>query len=69
MMVSDINEGLLGKITNIVDLPEQPVAVVDFNGKELLFPFLTRFITKVDREAKELTVDLPAGLVDIYRVS
>jgi len=69
MMVSDLNEGLLGKITNIVDLPEQPVAVVDFNGKELLFPFLTRFITKVDRESKELTVDLPAGLVDIYRVS
>jgi len=43
MMVSDINEGLLGKITNIVDLPEQPVAVVDFNGKELLFPFFNAF--------------------------
>ncbi|MFN9596298.1 MAG: ribosome maturation factor RimM [Bacteroidota bacterium] len=69
MMVSDLNEGPLGKITNIVDFPQQPVAVVDFNGKELLFPFLTRFITKVDRENKELTIDLPAGLVDIYRLS
>lgn len=69
MMVSDLNEGPLGIITNIVDFPEQPVAVVDFKGAELLFPFLTRFITKVDRTNKELTVDLPAGLVDIYRVS
>jgi 16S rRNA processing protein RimM len=67
MMVTDRTEGSLGTISKILDMPEQPVAVVDFGGKELLFPFLTQFIIEVDRQQKTMLVDLPAGLVDIYR--
>lgn len=67
MMVTDEVEGKLGPIVKIMDLPEQPVAVVDFEGKELLFPFLSLFFRNIDRENKELLVRLPDGLVDIYR--
>jgi 16S rRNA processing protein RimM len=67
MMVTDEIEGKLGPIVKIMDLPEQPVAVVDFDGKELLFPFLTLFFKNIDRKNKELLVRLPEGLVDIYR--
>lgn len=67
MMVTDEVEGKLGPIVKIMDLPEQPVAIVDFDGKELLFPFLSLFFKNIDRENKELTVRLPDGLVDIYR--
>lgn len=67
MMVTDQTEGPLGIISKILDMPEQPVAVVEFEGKELLFPFLTQFIVEVDRQQKTMLVELPAGLVDIYR--
>ncbi|MFM7080202.1 MAG: ribosome maturation factor RimM [Bacteroidota bacterium] len=69
MMVTDEIEGKLGPIVKIMDLPEQPVAVVDFQGKELLFPFLTLFFKNIDRKNKELLVRLPEGLVEIYRTS
>jgi len=67
MTVEDSNYGTLGKITTIYDLPEQPVAAVDYNGKELLFPFLNRFILKTDHQNKILYVCLPDGLVEIYK--
>jgi len=67
MKVVDKIEGELGSILQIYDLPEQPVASVAFNGKELLFPLISVFIDSVDRENKTLYVNLPAGLVDIYR--
>jgi 16S rRNA processing protein RimM len=67
MMVTDEVEGKLGPIVKIMDLPEQPVAVVDYKGKELLFPFLSLFFKNIDRKNKELLVRLPDGLVEIYR--
>lgn len=67
MTVIDSQEGELGVIQKIYDLPEQPVASVAFGEKELLFPVLTIFIDQVDRENKILRVTLPEGLVDIYR--
>ena len=67
MQVIDKQEGLLGVIQKIYDLPEQPVAAVDFNGKELLFPLITEFIDRIDRENRILHVNLPEGLVAIYK--
>ena len=67
MTVVDAKEGPLGVIQKIYDLPEQPVASVAFGEKELLFPVLTIFIDRVDRENKVLYVTLPEGLADIYR--
>jgi 16S rRNA processing protein RimM len=67
MTVIDSREGELGVIQKIYDLPEQPVASVAFGEKELLFPFLTKFIDQIDREQKILRVTLPEGLTDIYR--
>jgi len=67
MLVIDAVEGELGRIEKIYDLPEQPMASVPLNGKELLFPIIAAFIERVDRENKVLYVNLPEGLVGIYR--
>jgi 16S rRNA processing protein RimM len=67
MLVIDEKEGELGKIVQIYDHAEQPVAEVSFNKQELLFPLIPEFIIKVDRKAQVLIVRLPDGLVDIYR--
>lgn len=67
MRVIDSLEGELGLIEKIYDLPEQPVASVPFGEKELLFPVIAAFIDRIDRENKILYVNLPEGLVAIYR--
>ena len=67
MQVSDEKNGLIGTIQKVYDLPEQPVASVDFNGKELLFPLIPEFIVSIDREKQVLYVNLPDGLTEIYR--
>lgn len=66
MEVIDQNLGVMGKIAKVYDLPEQPVAEVVYREKEILFPLVSQFIVKVDRTQKQLHVDLPEGLVDIY---
>jgi len=66
MRVVDAEKGALGVIDQVFDLPEQPVARVLFNGKEVLFPLIEPFIIKVDRASGELQVALPEGLIDIY---
>jgi 16S rRNA processing protein RimM len=66
MEVVDQNLGSLGRITRVFDLPEQPVAEVIFREKEVLFPLVSQFILKVDRQKQQLLVELPDGLVDIY---
>jgi 16S rRNA processing protein RimM len=67
MTVMDATEGELGIIEKIYDLPEQPMASVPIGGKELLFPLIAAFIERVDRVNKVLYVNLPEGLVAIYR--
>lgn len=66
-LVIDENEGELGEITQVQELPQQFMASVDFNGQELLFPLNDDLILGIDAEEQVLEVELPEGLVDLYR--
>jgi len=63
----DKKEGELGRITNVRQMPQQYIATVDLGGSELLFPLNEDFIIGIDSEEKTIAVDLPDGLVDLYR--
>ncbi len=69
MNVIDNVEGELGVIVKVYDLPEQPMASITLQpeNKELLLPLIAAFIVRVDRNSKTLYVNLPEGLVAIYR--
>lgn len=60
-------EGSLGIISTIEELPMQLIAHCDFKGNELLFPLNESIVTSIDMEEKRVYVQLPEGLVDIYR--
>lgn len=66
-LVVDEHEGEIGEITDVQELPQQFVATVDFQGKELLFPLNDELILGIDAEDQVIEVDLPEGLVDLYR--
>src|SRR5690606_15323467 len=66
-LVIDENEGELGEIVQVQEMPQQFIATVDMGGKELLFPLSDDLILGIDAEEAVIEVDLPAGLVDLYK--
>lgn len=62
----DVNEGELGEIIELQELPQQLIATVHYKGKEVLFPLNEAVIKGIDVVKGVVMVDLPEGLLDIY---
>lgn len=62
----DHTYGELGRIIEINEYPQQFIATVVYNSQEILFPLNDDFIVEIDEETKELRVNLPEGLLDVY---
>lgn len=65
-MVVDEHRGELGEIVEIHEYPQQYVAVVPHQFREILFPLNDDFIQEIDAEKGILKVSLPEGLIDLY---
>jgi len=66
-IVYDKTHGELGEIIEINEYPQQDIAVVRYRFKDILFPLIEAFIVHINEEEGILEVDLPEGLVDLYR--
>lgn len=66
-LVFDELEGEIGEIIDVQEFPQQFIATVDFGGKELMFPLSEDLILGIDEEEQVIEVELPEGLVDVYR--
>ncbi|EHQ27342.1 ribosome maturation factor RimM [Mucilaginibacter paludis] len=62
----DEDEGELGEIIEIQELPQQLIATVVYKDREVLFPLSEGIITGIDIVKEIVYVDLPEGLLDIY---
>jgi 16S rRNA processing protein RimM len=62
----DENEGELGEITHIQELPQQFIATVHYKNCEVLFPLNQDIIKSIDVVKGIVLVDLPDGLLDVY---
>lgn len=65
-LVVDETHGELGEIVEVNEYPQQFVATMIYQEKEILFPLNEDIIVEIDDEEKILTVDLPEGLLDLY---
>jgi 16S rRNA processing protein RimM len=54
----------LGPVTDVINLPGQDVLTVDYNGREVLIPFVKAIVPVVDIKNRKITVVPPAGLLD-----
>jgi 16S rRNA processing protein RimM len=62
-----IDDGIeLGKIVDYNEASAQVILVMEYQSKEVLFPLIEQVVTKVDKEANKLFVQLPEGLLDVY---
>lgn len=64
--VIDANFGEVGEIVHINDKAAQPLFEIDREGKEIFIPMIDDFIKKVDRENKQIQVETPQGLIELY---
>lgn len=63
--VLDETYGALGTITEVMQAGPNRLLVLDHDGKEVLIPLNSPFITHVDKRKKVLTTSLPDGYLTI----
>jgi 16S rRNA processing protein RimM len=64
--VIDKNFGEVGVIKSVNDTTAQALFEIDRDGIEILIPMNDEFIVKVDKSNKEIIVETPEGLIDLY---
>ena len=64
-LLSDEARGELGVIREVVEYPQQEMAVVERGGTELLIPLHSRLIISEDRQEKHILMRLPNGILDL----
>lgn len=63
MTESDLGE--IGPILGVEEYPEQIIARVQYQGREVLVPLNESFLQSVDPELERVEVRLPEGLLDL----
>lgn len=65
--VNDLHYGNIGNVEAVLEYPHQNLLqVMGITGKQILIPVRNEYIVKVNREHKQLCVNAPEGLIDIY---
>lgn len=57
----------IGEILEVIEQPHQLLCRIDLEGKEALIPIHEETLRKVDKKNKRVMVELPDGLLDIFR--
>jgi 16S rRNA processing protein RimM len=62
----DLKRGLLGDVSEVFETPDQVLLQVYHQSKEILIPFADDLFVKIDNTKKQLFMNVPDGLVDLY---
>jgi 16S rRNA processing protein RimM len=64
--VIDVNYGEVGIMESVIDLKVNPLLQIMNGKKEVLVPLIEGIVENVDRKNKTLTINAPAGLIELY---
>ena len=64
LSVKDTNGNELGIVKSILELPNQSLLVIDYQGKEVLVPNVKEFVISTDMESKTLILNVIEGLFE-----
>ena len=56
----------LGEILEIIEQPHQVLCRINWKGKEALIPLHEQFLRRVDKKKKQVIVELPDGLMEVF---
>jgi len=60
------NKTFLGNVTEVIEQPHQLLLVINYKAGQAYIPVHTETLKKIDRKTKEVHVQLPEGLLDVY---
>lgn len=63
--IHDAKQGLIGKIIEIFEFPQQEMAQVSYQSKEIFIPLNQQLIQSVDQKKEQVLMNLPEGLLDL----
>lgn len=64
--VIDKQHGNIGLIKNVLQTANYGILQILCNGKEILLPAVDEFIVEVNRKDRQMLVDAPDGLIEMY---
>jgi len=64
-LILDTEVGNIGKIEEVIEYPQQEMAVVNYKNREVLIPLTPQLIDKIDDQQKQIHFNLPEGLLDL----
>ena len=63
--IVDIHAGILGVVEEVIDMPQQEMALIRYQNRDVLIPLNDNLIEKIDEKQQQITVNLPEGLIDL----
>ena len=57
--------GRVGVIESVIEMPQQSLAILEYNGNEVMIPLNDQFIDSIDQENQVLSMDLPEGILEL----
>jgi 16S rRNA processing protein RimM len=57
----------IGEILEVIEQPHQLLCRISLDGKDALIPIHEETLQKLDKKKRQVAVDLPDGLLDIFR--
>jgi 16S rRNA processing protein RimM len=60
------NNEKLSEILEVIEQPQQLLCRIELKNKEVLIPVHESFLKKIDHKKKEVWMELPEGLLEIY---
>ena len=64
-LIVDNIQGEVGVILEIQEFPQQEMAIVLYQNKEILLPLNEYLIESIEEDSKRIVVNLPEGLLDL----
>lgn len=64
--IIDKTEGDIGEILEIIEMPQQELAKVQYKDREVLIPIHEDFVLDIDEEEKKIWLDLPEGYFEVF---
>jgi 16S rRNA processing protein RimM len=63
--ISDEGSGLIFKVIRVEEYPQQLMAIVMHDNKEILLPLTDQLITSIDRTKRVIEMTIPEGLLEL----
>ncbi len=61
----DENLGKIGLVEDVIEYPQQEMAIVIYNESEVLIPLVKQWIVQIEKSEKKVYMMLPEGLMNL----